>query len=330
MRIDVFAHILTSKYVDAVDKLTQQGPFVQRILEESPTLSDLDYRFRIMDKYDEYLQVLTHTHFGRVSGEAKAADLARIANDEMAELVSKYPDRFAAAVACLPVNSVDAALKEMDRAINELRFRGIQLWTPINGKPMDLPEFIPLYEKMSRYDLPIWIHPTRGPDIADYIGENASKYRIYQTFGWPYETTIAMARLVFSGVLQQFPNLKFITHHCGAMVPYFAHRIISHCNANEMRRKETYTRGLTRHPIEYFRMFYNDTAVNGSTPALMCGYAFFGAEQLLFGTDMPFDSRNGDESISETILSIEEMDIPDSDKKKIFEDNARKLMRLPV
>ena len=116
------------------------------------------------------------------------------------------------------------------------------------------------------------------------------------------------------------------------MVPYFEGRIATIYDFNEMRRRYKHKWELTKHPLEYFRMFYNDTAVCGydSTPGLMCAYAFFGAEHLLFGTDMPFDSQIGYRAVRATIQSIEQMDIADSEKKMIFEDNARRLLRLPI
>ena len=139
-----------------------------------------------------------------------------------------------------------------------------------------------------------------------------------------------MTRLVFSGTMEKYPKLKIITHHCGAMVPYFAQRIVNHYNEAEMRDKWNFKQGLTEPHIEYFRRFYNDTAIVGNTPALMCAYAFCGAEHLLFATDMPYDPQRGDDGARNTIEAIEQMAIPDSDKKKIFEDNARKLLRLAV
>ena len=93
------------------------------------------------------------------------------------------------------MNDMDAALKEADRAINDLRLRGVLIYTPVNDKPLDSPEFMPLYEKMSQYNLPMLIHPMRNPDYPDYRTENESKYRIYNTFGWAYETTAAMTRI---------------------------------------------------------------------------------------------------------------------------------------
>jgi predicted TIM-barrel fold metal-dependent hydrolase len=331
MRIDIFSHILPLRYKDALYKVTSSKTYVKKQIEANPGLFDLDTRFRILDKYD-CAQVLTLAAppLEDVASPAEAVELARIANDEMAELVNKYPDRFISAVATLPMNDMDASLMELDRAINELKFRGVQVFTSINGKPLDSPEFLPLYEKMVSYNLPILIHPLRGSRAPDYPDETISKYQIWSIFGWPYETTAAMTRLVFSGILEKYSTLKVITHHCGAMVPYFEQRITCAYDMVEMRYPGQPKQGLTKSPIEYYRMFYNDTAINGSVPALMCAYEFFGADHLLFGTDMPFDSQLGFRLVRQTIEGIEQMDIPDSCKKMIFEDNARKLFRLPV
>ncbi len=334
MKIDAYAHIVPPKIMNTLSQVDNDAlKRVRNTVESFPTLIDLDKRFRIMDRYPDRVEVLTIVVFSvdeLASGPKEATELAQRINDEMAELVFKYPDRFAAAAAILPFSDMDAALTELDRAINQLHLRGVLMQTPINGKPVDSPEFMPLYERMCQYNLPIWFHPSRKREIADYPTESESKYDIFHTWGLPYETTVTMTRLVFSGVLQKYPNLKIITHHCGGMIPYFAQRIVNHYNLAEMRHKRKFTQDLTEPLIEYFRRFYNDTALVGNTPALMCGYHFFGAEHLLFASDMPFDSQLGDYGIKSTIQAIEEMDIPDSDKKKIFEDNARKLMRLPI
>ncbi len=331
MKIDVYAHIMPANYKKALDNLGRKPALVDMI-ECIPTLVDLDQRFRIMDRYQDLIQVLTlvGTSPEEMAGPKEAVELAMRANDEMAELVFKYPDRFAAATAVLPMNNIDAAIKEIDRAVNDLKLRGILIRTPINGKPVDLPEFMPIYEKMSRYHLPIWFHPQRRRDIPEYATETESKYHVWHMWGLPFETTVAMTRLVFSGVLEKYPDLKIITHHCGAMVPFFEGRIRGHYDLCEMRLNLNFKKGLTKPLIEYFRMFYNDTSVHGSTPALMCGYAFFGADHILFGTDMPMDSQIGARQIRDNIEAVEQMDIPDSDRRKIFEGNARNLLRLPI
>jgi len=180
-----------------------------------------------MDNHEGLRQVLTITAppLEIVARPRDAVELAKLGNDELAELVAKYPDRFAAGVACLPMNDIDAALKEAERAIEALNMKGVQIYTPCNGKALDSREFLPLYEMMAKYDLPIWLHPTRGRDTPDYQGESHSKYWIFHSIGWPYETTAAMVRLVSSGILERYPSLKIITHHCGGMVPYFGQRI---------------------------------------------------------------------------------------------------------
>jgi predicted TIM-barrel fold metal-dependent hydrolase len=221
-------------------------------------------------------------------------------------------------------------LKEADRAIQELSFRGVEIFTDINGKPVDSPEFYGLYEKMERFDLPILLHPRRENLRADFAGEKVSKYLIYTNFGWPYETSVAMARLAFSGILDKYPNLKILTHHAGGMIPFFAKRIELSHDFNRIRMGYQYDPPLQKPPLGYYRMFYCDTAIQGNTPALMCAYAFFGVDHMLFATDMPYDDQLGERATRETIRSVEELDIPAAKKRKIFEENARSLFRLRI
>jgi aminocarboxymuconate-semialdehyde decarboxylase len=183
---------------------------------------------------------------------------------------------------------------------------------------------------MSRFKLPIWIHPTHGVTSDDYRSEKGSKYGMAGTFGWPYETTLAMTRLVFSGVLEKWPGLKIITHHAGAFVPYYEERITAFQDHSEMQDKSPNRLKLTIAPIDYYKMFYADTALYGNAPALMLARSFFGIDRLLFGTDFPFAGHNGERVTRQTINAIEEMEISDVEKRKIFEDNARKIMRLPI
>jgi predicted TIM-barrel fold metal-dependent hydrolase len=328
LKIDAYAHIIPPKYKEALRKVNPN--LYDRQVAPYPPLFDLDARFRIMDKYEPLRQVLT---LGRIPVEhvaepEQAADLAKMADEEMAELVAKYPDRFVAALATLPMNNIDFALREADRAIKELHFKGVYIHTPVDEKPLDLPEFIPLYEKMVEYDLPIVIHPMRKPSHPDYLTEKVSKYNMFSIFGWPYDTTSAMARLVFSGIMEKYPNLKIVVHHLGGMVPFYAERIRQF---TQVRRPGEDGLNLKKDAIDYFKMFYADTATYGNPSALMCGYTFFGPDHVLFGIDFPLgDTEKGDRNYRQTINAIEQMDISDADKKKIYEDNARSLMRLPI
>lgn len=340
MKIDIYAHIMPKKCSDMIHKHTNRKSPIQ---EAMTTLTDLEKRFQIMDRFGDLVQVLVPTGEPlELIGDSKvAAELATIYNDEMAELLLKYPERFVAAVAVLPMSDIEVTLRELDRAIKELRFRGIFLQTPIYSQPkdkdqpmvtksLDSPEFIPIYEAMVKYNLPIWLHPWRLKVVPDYTSQTESKYDIWTVFGWPYETTVAMTHLVFTGILQRYPDLKIITHHAGAMVPFFAQRIVGVYGLREMLLRQRGKIELTKSLLEYFRMFYADTAIVGSTPGLMCAYAFFGSKHILFGTDMPYDPQTGYWSIKQTIESVERMDIPLEDKKAIFEGNARELLRLPI
>jgi predicted TIM-barrel fold metal-dependent hydrolase len=246
--------------------------------------------------------------------------------------VAKYPDRFPGFIASMPMNDPDAAAAEIDRAIKDLKAVGVQIFTNVNGKPLDLPEFRPLFEKMSAYDLPIWIHPIRGANFPDYLTEDKSKYEIWWTLGWPYETSVMMARLVFGGYFDDFPNLKIITHHMGGMIPYFEGRVGPGWDQLGARTSDEdlslVLKKLKKHHLEYFKMFYGDTALFGSVAGTICGLEFFGADNILFASDSPFDPEKGPGYIRETIKIIEKLPISDEDRKKIFEGNARRLLKL--
>jgi len=331
LKLDINSHILTTKYKAALDEAAP-GHVQQDGNNARPSLYDLDSRFRIMDRYG-VMHVLTLCRppiEEVVSDPKKALDLTKLANDEMAELVVKYPDRFPAAVAAVSLTDIDGSLKELERTIVDLKFRGVQIYTNMNGKPLDSPEFRPLFEMMAGYNLPIWIHPTMGVTDTDYRSEKGSKYQVASLFGWPYETTLAMNRLVFGGILERWPNLKVITHHGGAMVPYLEQRIIGFHDQSEMTMRTKDNVGLTRAPIEYYKMCYADTAIYGNALGLMLTRAFFGIDKLLFATDFPFGGHNGERVTRQTLAAIEEMDISEEEKKKIYEDNARRIMRLPI
>lgn len=333
MLIDVFCHFLPGRYLEQRNKRAGAGFGTQyaRYFSANPGLTDLEIRFRILDKFPDVRQLLTIAgpNVESITQPQDTVELARIANDELAEMVAKHPDRFIAAGACLPMNDVDAALQEADRAIRDLGFCAVEIFTDINGTPLDSPDFFPLYEKMQDYDLPILLHPRRTNTTADYADEATSKFLVYTNFGWPFETSKAMARLAFGGVLERYPRLKIVTHHAGGMVPFFHKRIELSWEFNE--RLMGYTRDgqtLTRTPLDCYRSFYCDTAIQGNPSALMCAHDFFGTDHMLFATDCPYDDELGERVYRETIPAVEAMGIRDEDKRKIFEGNARRLFKL--
>jgi aminocarboxymuconate-semialdehyde decarboxylase len=333
-KIDVFPHILPRPYFDRVMAAGPSALQLGKRMAAIPVLVDLDARLRIMDRYEGYQQVLTIANppIETIGSPAATPDLARLANDGLAEIVRRHPDRFPGFVASLPMNNPDAALREIDRAIDGLGATGVQIYTNVAGRALDAPEYQPLFARMAEHRLPIWLHPARPPSVADYDDERRSKYDIWWAFGWPYETSAAMARLVFSGLFDRHPELVIITHHMGAMIPFCAGRVGGGLDQLGSRTDDPGDMAalgrLRKRPIEYFRMFHGDTALFGAWAAMEAGLAFFGADRILFGTDMPFDPEKGHGFIRDTIAAMERMRATDEERAKIYEGNARRLLRL--
>jgi aminocarboxymuconate-semialdehyde decarboxylase len=187
---------------------------------------------------------------------------------------------------------------------------------------------------MAEHRLPIWLHPARPATVADYAGEPRSRYDLWWAFGWPYETSVAMGRLVFSGLFDRHPELVVITHHLGAMIPFCEGRLgggLDQLGSRSDDADDGHALGrLRRRPLDYFRMFYGDTALFGAWPAMESGLAFFGADHVLFGTDFPFDPEKGPGFIRDTIAAMERMRASAEDKARIYEGNARRLLRLKL
>lgn len=299
-----------------------------------PALFDLDARFRAMDAAGEgYVQIVNTANppVEQLAEPEAALELSRIANDEMAELVSRFPDRFVGAAACVPMHDVSLALSELDRAVRQLRFPAVQFYTDVNGRPLDDPALRPLFDRVAALDIVVLLHPVRGPERADYPAEQASRFDTWRIMGWLYDTVGAMARLVFSGLFDRHPGIRIVTHHLGGFAPYAAGRI---SEGYDKLLKASAARGepveLRRHPFEYFHDFYADTITIGSVPALRCGLDFFGADRVLFATDMPFDTQSGMKYVRVALEAMEQLDATPLDKTKIFEGNARNVFRLPA
>jgi predicted TIM-barrel fold metal-dependent hydrolase len=338
VKLDIFPHIFPQSFFERMKELAGGNKAlagsIMRWLN-IPVLWDLDARLAMMKKFRGYRQVLTLSlpAIEYLAGPEESPALARLANEGMAEIVAAHPTEFPAFVASLPMNNVPASLEEMDYAIGKLGAKGIQVFTNVNGRPLDDPEFYPVFERcVKKYDLPIWLHPVRRSDFPDYLAEKKSKYEIWWLFGWPYETSACMARMVFSGMLEKLPNMKVITHHLGAMAPYFDARISLGMDQMGTRTPDEDYIGLRarmrKTPLAYFKMFYGDTAVNGSAPAIRCGLDFFGADHVLFGTDCPFDPEGGPTFIRESIRALSQLKLADPVRRKVYYGNAIRLLRL--
>lgn len=329
--IDCFNHFFPQSLWDKMMATPGAAADIGARMRGVPAIYDLTRRKEVCDmfrgKYD-YTQVIS---LGMPPLEAlgtpeQVEEFAKLGNDGMAELCVKEKDYFCGWLASLPMNSPNAA-KELERAFKNGAC-GVQIHSNINGKPLDEEEFRPIFEIAEKNDKMVFIHPSRGAyDLADYKTEKKSKYEIWWTFGWPYETSVAMARLVFGGVMDEFPKLKVLAHHLGAMVPYFEGRVGPGWDQLGNRTTDedykTLLKNMKRRPLDYFKDFYADTAVFGSKAATDCGLAFYGPDRAMFASDCPFDPEKGPGYIRETIAIMEELNMSQADKEKICFKNAQ-------
>jgi aminocarboxymuconate-semialdehyde decarboxylase len=281
-----------------------------------------------MDTVPDYRQVLSlpNPSLEEIGTAETGRELSRIANDELAELCRKYPDRFVGFAAAVHLGDVDAAIAEADRAIHQLGAKGVLIYNHVAGLPLDDPRFRPFFAAMAQWDRPIWLHPTRTAGVRDYASEEKSRFEMWWCFGWPYDTSVAMTRLVFDGLFDRHPDINIITHHMGGMIPFFDGRVGPGLDVLGARTSdEDYSQilpSLKKPHMEYFKQFYGDTAMFGATTGVKCGLEFFGPSQVVFATDAPLGP------IKKTYDGVSSMDLSPQDRHAIFYGNAARLLKL--
>jgi uncharacterized protein len=337
--IDIYTHFLPPGYAKSIRETTSRAypdlHGIDGLIQSYPNLSEFEARLRHMEANGTELQVLTPLpvpveNFLADSDRQTPQELVRIANDAMAEEVARHADRFVG-VALLSFGDVGSAVTEMQRAVTQLGLKGAMLFTHIGGRPLDLPEFHPLYEKAIELGVPLWLHPISW-DYFPWVREHL----LWQTFCWPFDTTLAMARLVYGGVMERYPALKVITHHAGGTVPFLLGRVIDVYD-QEREFATLYGQGAFARdvatlpqyrPEELFRMFYADVALSGWLPSLGCAYEFFGPDRLVFGSDYPFGPERGERFLRTNLAAVEDLQLPRKERSTILEKNARMLLGL--
>lgn len=339
MKIDAFCHVMPEEYFKRLFELpeTEHSVNLRTRVAKIPALRDMDVRFRQMDEFGDYRQIINITAppLEDIGSPDISRQMARIGNEALAGMVQQHPGRFAGFCAAVSLDDPEAAVAEYLYARRELGALGAQIYTHVHGAPMDRPELDVFYQAVAADGGLLQVHPSRSSLWADYPTEPRSRFELWWTFGWEMDLSLFMARMVFSGVLERFPALRLLIHHGGSMVPHFSGRVgpgLDQMGARTpaSQRDDVAVYPLSRPHLDYFKMMYGDTAMFGAAHALRCCIEFFGASHILFASDSPYDPEKGPGYIRATIANLMELDLPDEDRQAIFSGNVSKLLGLPA
>jgi predicted TIM-barrel fold metal-dependent hydrolase len=318
MIIDILAHYISQPVCQILERTSQyfgRG----KVFGYAPYNADLDRRLGVMEKYGIDVQALSQTAPILMGfNSTQAAEICRISNNDNYTLCKAYPHKFVN-ICLISLLDMPSALQELDHAVNELDCRAVTVATNQAGEGLDSPGYFGFYEKLVEYDLPLFIHPINWQ--ANPLVEMRTGWRMMHVFGWPFDTTQAIWRLIFGGVLDRYPDLKIITHHCGGMIPFFAARA-------EENYRSLLKDKLPRDIKEYWGNLYGDTALDGSLSAMRCGYEFFGPERMLYGTDYPFGNEFGEHFVRENLAALKKLNLQSEEFERIAGENARILLKI--
>lgn len=323
--IDFHSHFYPKAYLDALKDskghaTLETSPRGELLLKYAGDYNivvgghvNLDDRLEAMKSCGVDMQVITLTTPGVEREEPKlGASLARLTNDSYGEIMEKFPDKFVA-LAALPMQDPQAAEEELERAVKELGLRGAMIFSNVAGKPIDGREFIRVYEKAVKLDVPIFIHPTSPINTR-----GMEDYRLVPIMGFGVDTSLAILRLVLSGVMERLPGLKLVATHTGGVFPYLRGRIEAAYRAYPEMRTH-----ITRPPSEYFKQIWLDTVCYDSD-VLASSLAFWGSDKIVMGSDYPH--QIGD--LENCVGRVRKLRVGDEQKEKILGVNAAKLLKL--
>jgi aminocarboxymuconate-semialdehyde decarboxylase len=324
MKLDLHTHYYPPGYFEAIrdaggDFSFGTDPAGRTIIRHrgarffgiTPPMTDPGKRIEDMDRVGIDVEVVSLSTPNVFFAEAgRQPEIARMVNDGYAELLARYPKRFLA-FASIPMDSPDAALSELHRCLDELRFQGVILLSNIRGRALTDPAYRPFFEEANRVGLCVFLHP-----MLPLHSEPFNEYVLGPLVGFPFDTTLAVARMCFDGMLRDLPNIRWIIGHLGGAIPYLMERL-----DNGFRDFAECRAKIDELPSVYLKRLYYDT-VTFSEHNLRMVRGLVGADHMVMGSDYPHLLGSIDRAVS----SIESLDIPAAEKERIFSGTALSIL----
>lgn len=325
--VDAYSHVTTERTLDALAAVHPTAELDS--LRTAPRMVAVDERVEHLDRHGVDRQVVSQVPSAMWGGidPDELVEPTRVANDEIRRVADAHPDRF------LPIGHVPSLsppyVSEARRCVEALDLHGVQVFSNVEGRALADPSFEPFWEAMDDLGVPVWIHPAlpHGVDVDE------GWTWIHKMLAWPHDTSVAVARLVFSGVLERHRDVRLVTHHLGGTLPYLVGRLRSWYRTRR-EEPELYanpTMADLSEPLEvYFERVYADTAVSsvGESYPLACGLEFFGPDNVLFGYDYPFGPDRGEYWADTIQAAIDDLDLSGAERAKIYGGNAARLLGL--
>ena len=323
-RIDIHTHYYPEAFFEKIREVPSDFSFDKdptgrtiikyrgaRFFGVQPAMTDVARRLEDMDRVGIDLEVISlSTPNVFFADETRQPGVARMVNDAYADLIARYPKRFAG-FASIPMDAPDAALKELHRALYELKLNGVILLSNIAGKPLTSPAYRPFFEEANRMKLCIFLHP-----MLPLNPESFREYVLGPIIGFPFDTSLAVARMCYDGLLADFPDIKWIIGHLGGAIPYLMERM-----DNGFRDFAECRVKIDQLPSFYLKRLYYDT-VAFSPYTLNMVRDQVGTDHMLMGSDYPHLLGSIDRAVS----SIEELNIPEHEKRQVFEGTASSIL----
>ena len=306
-KVDCQAHLIPQKIIEKMKNMRASDPLDQMFNTRENRFYDLEVKLKDMDEFGVDIQVLSCPIPASIDAN-ESKELIRLINDEIADAVRRYPQRFTG-LTSVDLRDVKGAIEEVKRGREKLGLKGVVVLSNVEGKGLDNPEFIPFWEEMANLDFPVFLHPFNNPVTLSWVSDHEKKAFLIPALLFMFDTSMAIIRIIFSGLYDKFPSLRIVDPHIGGIIPYILPRLMKEYTGEGA---QGLMKGLTMTPGDYFKKFTYVDTVSLNVPALNCAYEILGPSKMLFASDYPFWDMGA------ATDTLEKSKIPKKEKVEIY------------